>query len=280
VVFGGILGPWLLLLGLRLARSGSVSLLLSLELVATVLLGRLVFREHLSGRGWLGALGAVVAAILLAMGEGQAGVLAALLVAAACVAWGFDNHFTALIDGITPSQTTFWKGVVAGLFNLIVGGVLLRGIGNLSAVPLALAVGAFAYGVSIALYITAAQGLGASRSQIAFSTAPFFGLLLSLIFLGEPFTGAQAVAAVLVAGSLVLLLSERHAHVHRHDALVHQHWHRHDDVHHDHEHGSVPAAGPHVHPHDHSPTEHAHAHWPDLHHRHVHEKEPERGPSN
>lgn len=279
VLFGGILGPWLLLWGLRFARSGSVSLLLSLELVATVLLGRFVFKEHLSGRGWLGALGAVVAAVLLAMGEGQAGVAAALLVGAACLAWGFDNHFTALIDGITPSQTTFWKGAVAGVFNLAVGGVVLGGIGALAAIPVALVVGAFAYGVSIALYITAAQGLGASRSQIAFSTAPFFGLVLSLLFLGEPFSGTQAAATILIAGSLVLLFSERHAHLHRHDALVHQHWHRHDDEHHDHEHEGVSPAGPHVHMHEHGQTEHEHVHWPDLHHRHAHEEKADSGPS-
>jgi drug/metabolite transporter (DMT)-like permease len=272
IVSGGVLGPWLLLLGLKVARSGSVSLLLSLELVATVLLGRFVFREHLSGLGWLGAAGAVAAAVLLALGDGQAGVLGALLVGAACLCWGFDNHFTALIDGITPSQTTFWKGAVAGFFNLFVGGFLLGGVGSTAAASLGLVVGAFAYGVSIVLYITAAHGLGASRSQIAFSTAPFFGLVLSLLFLKEPFSGAQAGAAVLVVGSLVLLFSERHGHVHRHDEAVHQHWHKHDDAHHDHEH----VGGAHVHLHRHEPAVHEHAHWPDLHHRHGHESEGKR----
>ncbi len=271
IVCGGVLGPWLLLLGLKVARSGSVSLLLSLELVATVLLGRFVFREHLSGRGWLGAAGAVAAAAILAVGDGQAGVLAALLVGAACLFWGFDNHFTALIDGITPSETTFWKGAVAGLFNVSVGGFLLGGVGSIAAASLALVVGAFAYGISIVLYITAAHGLGASRSQIAFSTAPFFGLVLSLLFLKEPFSGAQALAAVLVAGSLVLLFSERHGHVHRHDVVAHQHWHRHDDGHHGHEHVGSGETGIHVHVHGHEPVEHEHAHWPDIHHRHGHE---------
>jgi hypothetical protein len=31
-------------------------------------------------------------------------------VLAACACWGLDNQLTALIDGITPSQTAFWKG--------------------------------------------------------------------------------------------------------------------------------------------------------------------------
>jgi drug/metabolite transporter (DMT)-like permease len=272
VVSGGVLGPWLLLLGLSVARSGSVSLLLNLELVATVLLGRFVFREHLSARGWFGAAGTLAAAVLLAVGEGPSGVLAALLVGAGCLCWGFDNHFTALIDGITPAQTTLWKGGIAGPFNLIVGGAVLGGAGDGTSVLLALLVGVFAYGISIALYITAAQGLGASRSQMVFSTAPFFGVILSLLFLNESFTAVQAVAAALVGGSLLLLFSERHEHVHKHHLMSHQHWHRHDDGHHEHEHTGDPGAAAHAHPHPHKEDEHAHAHWPDIHHRHDHEE--------
>jgi drug/metabolite transporter (DMT)-like permease len=279
IVSGGVLGPWLLLLGLKMARSGSVSLLLNLELVATVLLGRLVFREHLSARGWIGAAGTLAAAVLLAAGEGTSGFLAALLVGAGCLSWGFDNHFTSLIDGITPAQTTLWKGIAAGSFNLVLGGAVLGGVASGASALLALAVGALAYGVSIALYITSAQGLGASRSQIVFSTAPLFGVILSVLFLREPFTAVQAAAALLVGGSLALLFSERHGHAHRHDPIVHQHWHRHDDSHHDHEHADVPGGGAHAHSHRHEAVEHEHVHWPDLHHRHSHKDAGRRGPS-
>src|SRR5262245_33035033 len=51
VVFGGGLGPVLLLLGLRLASAASVALWLNLELVATVLLGVLWFRDRLGAAG-------------------------------------------------------------------------------------------------------------------------------------------------------------------------------------------------------------------------------------
>jgi drug/metabolite transporter (DMT)-like permease len=211
--------------------------------------------------------------VLLAGGEGGTGLLAALFVAAGCLCWGFDNHFTALIDGITPAQTTLWKGVVAGAFNVAVGSVLAGSIGGPAPVLAALLVGAVSYGLSITLYIVAAQGLGASRSQMVFSTAPFFGLLLSVTALGEPLSGIQVLAGALIAGSLALLFSEQHAHAHRHDATSHQHRHRHDDGHHDHPHADIPAGVEHLHWHDHEPREHEHRHWPDLHHRHRHADE-------
>jgi hypothetical protein len=127
------------------------------------------------------------------------------------------------------------------------------------------------YGFSITLYVTAAQGLGATRSQMIFSTAPFFGLLLSVTVLGEAFSGAQAVAAGLMVVSLMVLFSEKHEHVHRHDSISHQHLHRHDVVHNDHEHEGFRDAESHLHWHEHNPKKHAHKHWPDLHHRHGHE---------
>ncbi len=280
IVLGGILGPVLLLLGLSAASSGSVSLWLNLEFVATVILGHFVFREHLTSRGWIAAGGTFIAAVLLVGGEGGGGVLPAVLITSGCLCWGFDNHFTALIDGISPAQTTLWKGVAAGAFNLLMGGAVAGGAGLPVVVLVALIVGAVSYGLSITLYITAAQGLGATRSQMIFSTAPFFGLLLSVTVLGEAFTGAQAMAAGLIVVSLMILFSEKHAHAHRHDSLSHQHLHRHNGLHHDHEHDGLRTAVSHVHGHEHNPQKHAHKHWPDLHHRHGHGDDDERGPSN
>ncbi len=270
IVLGGIVGPWLLLLGLQRASAGSVSLWLNLEFVATVLLGHFVFREYMTLRGWIAAGGTLVSAVLLVGAEGNPGLLSVLFVAGACICWGIDNHLTALIDGITPAQTTLWKGAAAGVFNLVVGGLLAGGIGSFGLVVSALVVGALAYGLSVSLYITAAQGLGASRSQMIFSTAPFFGLLFAVIILGETFTGMQALATAIIAASLVILFSERHQHIHRHDPVTHRHDHDHDDDHHAHDHVTSQSGANHTHWHEHEASDHTHAHWPDLHHRHPH----------
>jgi drug/metabolite transporter (DMT)-like permease len=274
IALGGILGPLLLLVALRFANAGSVSLWLNLEFVATVMLGHFIFKESLTLRGWIAATGIFAAAMLLAEGSGG-GLVPVALVALGCICWGLDNHFTALIDGISPAQTTFCKGAVAGIFNLIAGSVLSGGITLSTAFYAALLVGAFSYGVSITLYVTAAQRLGAVRSQMLFSTAPFFGLLLSWTVLGEAFTWIQAVSAGLMAVSLTILFTERHAHLHRHDFLLHRHIHRHDGLHHNHDHAEAGKARPHSDWHQHPPAEHSHKHWPDLHHRHDHKKKPD-----
>jgi drug/metabolite transporter (DMT)-like permease len=273
VAAGGIAGPVLLLLGLRAAAATSVSLWLNLEVVATALLGVLIFREHFGLRGWLGIAAALAGAVMLSVSAGSAGLVAGGLVLLACVCWGIDNHLTALIDGITVSQSTFWKGLVAGATNLTIGILLVP----LRADPLliggAVLVGMWAYGVSIALYITAAQALGATRAQVAFASAPFFGVVFSVLALGEPLTAEILVAGLLMFGGIALLTRERHSHVHEHEPQEHEHAHRHDDGHHSHQHAEFPAGAWHTHRHRHEAVVHAHPHWPDLHHRHRHERD-------
>ncbi len=272
VIFGGMLGPLALLAGLRLANASSVSMWLNLEMVATAVLGHFIFKDHLTRTGWIAAGGILLSAVILTSGEGSAGILAGVLVTLACICWGIDNHLTALIDGITPAQSTFWKGLVAGTTNLIIGISIAPLVGSMGAVVGGLILGVFAYGFSIVLYITAAQHLGATRSQLIFSSAPFWGILLSILILGEKFTWQLAVAIILFIASLVLLMREQHQHHHIHEEMLHDHPHRHDDGHHDHHDMDVPD-GWHSHPHQHVFLKHAHPHLPDLHHRHTHTKE-------
>jgi drug/metabolite transporter (DMT)-like permease len=270
IVAGGIAAPVLLLLALRSSEAASVSLWLNLEVAATAILGTLIFREHLGFSGWGGVAAAFAGGMILSLPLGMAGLAAAFLVLLACACWGLDNHLTALIDGITPSQSTFWKGVVAGITNLAIGVALDPFAAGMVAVLCALLVGAWAYGASIVLYIRSAQVLGATRAQIAFACAPFFGVLGSVLVLGESLTGTHLAAGGLFIAGIALFALERHAHVHAHEAMEHEHSHRHDDGHHLHVHPDLPRGAMHTHRHRHEPMTHAHPHWPDLHHRHDH----------
>ncbi len=270
VVFGGVLGPVLLLVGLRLAPSASVSLWLNLETTATALLAWALFKESLHRTTWLASVLVVAAGVLLASPDGFSVAPSAVLVALACVCWGLDNNFTAVIDGYTPAQTTFAKGLVAGVFNLAAGLLLEDTWPSSSSAASALAVGALGYGASITLYIRGAQQLGATRSQLLFSTAPFLGVGVAWLALGEPVLPVQLGGAALMVVAIGLLTLHKHGHRHRHEAVVHTHAHRHDDGHHDHTHPDLPADAWHTHEHSHDEVVHEHDHEPDLHHRHEH----------
>lgn len=270
VLAGGVIGPLLLLFGLRAAQSASVSLWLNLEVVATAALAVLFFRENLGWRTWVSAGSVVAGGALLAAPDGFAAAPAAALVAGACVCWALDNNLTALIDGLTPWQSTLIKGAVAGATNLAIGLAAGAPLPDLDVAAAAMLVGALGYGVSIVLYIAGAQQLGATRAQLAFSTAPLAGLAVAWTALGEPVLAIQLAAAALIAAGVALLATGHHEHRHTHEALTHSHSHRHDDGHHTHVHTGLPAWLRHTHEHEHEALAHAHDHVPDLHHRHGH----------
>lgn len=277
VIFGGVLGPVLMLEALRAAPAGGIALLLNLETVATTLLAVVFFRETIDRRSLFASGLILVAGAMLAGPAGGVSPRAFVFIALACACWGLDNNWTATIAGLTPSRTTLIKGVVAGLTSLTVGLSIEMPTGSIAAtwpsLVAALGVGTLAYGASIALYIRGAQQLGASRSQLLFSTAPFFGLLGATMGRGEPMTWILIVAGLLMATGILVLSSSRHGHVHDHESLEHTHHHRHDDGHHDHAHPGQPAHQAHTHVHRHEARRHVHPHAPDLHHRHAHDRE-------
>jgi drug/metabolite transporter (DMT)-like permease len=270
ILFGGVLGPIALLLGLQAAPAASVSLWLNLETTATALLAWAFFRENLDRRTWTANLLVLAAGVMLAAPDGFAVAPAATLIALACFCWGLDNNLTALIDGFTPAQTTCAKGAVAGGFNLGLGMLIEGPLPGAGPVGAALAVGALAYGASIVLYIRGAQQLGATRSQMLFATAPFLGMALAWSVLSEPILGVQLAAAATMVLALALILTGHHGHPHQHLARTHTHAHRHDDDHHDHPHEGLARDVWHTHEHSHEAKQHSHPHQPDLHHRHEH----------
>ncbi len=273
VVFGGLLGPLLLLVGLRAAPAGAVSLWLTLETVATALFARWLFQEHLGRLGGLAVALVVVASTLL---SSQLEVSrAALLVALACACWGLDNNLTSQIDGYTPERITMIKGAATAAV-MIPAGLLAGASPTWTSALAATLIGAGGYGASLVLYVAGAQQLGATRSQLLFSTAPLFGLFPAWYWLGEELRWSHGVAVVLMGVALWLLHrdSSTHSHRHRHAAVTHTHFHRHDDGHHGHQHTNGEARGSfvgwHQHAHSHEEVVHDHPHRPDLHHRHRH----------
>jgi drug/metabolite transporter (DMT)-like permease len=269
IVFGGMLGPLLLMLGLSRTSAASGALLLNLEGLATMAIAWIVFRENVDRRLLLGALAILGGAVLLSWNGRSFGLDAGgLLIAAACLCWGIDNNLTRKLSAADPVQIAMVKGLVAGAVNVALAlwlGAALPAAGPLAAGGL---VGFLGVGVSLAMFVLALRHLGTARTGAYFSLAPFIGAVLALVLFDEAVTVSLVAAGLLMALGLWLHLAERHDHAHFHDLLEHDHAHSHDE-HHQHTHDG-PVSEPHSHWHRHDPMHHRHPHYPDLHHRHEH----------
>lgn len=270
ILFGGVLGPAFLMIGLRATGAASTALLLNLEILFTALIAWGLFRENAGLRVVFGMALLLAGATLLAFAMNQVKGFAwgALAVVAACLCWAIDNNLTRDVSSPHPVALALIKGAVAGPIN--VGLALFAGAAMPAADGLgaALLIGAVGYGASLVLFITALRELGSARTAAYFASAPFAGVALALLIGTESPPLMFWLAMAMMATGVWLHLSERHAHTNTHEALVHDHEHVHD-THHRHEHEPGQDAGkPHRHPHRHQPLTHTHPHTPDLHHRH------------
>jgi drug/metabolite transporter (DMT)-like permease len=270
---GGIVGPVLMLHGLRLVPGVTGSLLLNLEAPFTMLLAVTLFGEHLGRRELLAAAVIVGGGALLGVAPGTGAsvesALGVVALAGATLAWALDNNLSQRLSLRDPIAVVRVKALSAGAGSLLIavwlgepfpaGRVLLAAIG----------VGIASYGLSILLDAYALRYVGAAREAAYFATAPFFGALVAVPLFGESLSGTQLGAGVLMAFGVGALLRERHGHLHGHASLTHEHVHTHDE-HHQHEHDVAPPAGEHSHPHTHEPLVHDHPHVSDAHHRHRH----------
>jgi drug/metabolite transporter (DMT)-like permease len=271
IAFGGMIGPWLMLVGLDRVSGVTGALLLNLEAPFTMLIAMLAFREHLS-RGSAAAAVLVVAGAAV-LGRPWAGGLGGdlrggLAIAGACLGWGIDNNLSQRLSLKDPRQIVLAKTLGAGTLMLALAKLLGQPLPPPATLAPALLLGALSYGASLLLDMHALRLLGAAREAAYFATAPFLGAALAVPLLGAaPGAGEIAAGALMIAG-VALLARERHSHVHTHETIEHEHVHVHDE-HHGHGHGGD-VVGPHSHVHRHEPVTHEHAHVSDLHHRHRH----------
>jgi drug/metabolite transporter (DMT)-like permease len=270
VLSGAMVGPVLLVLGLRRLPGSAGALLLNLEAPFTALLAVLIFGEHLGLRGILALALVTAGACALAFAPGGLHIDAtgAAMVAMACVAWALDTNLTQRLSLREPVALVRFKGLCGGACTLVLAAIWREAVPGPGQIGAALLIGALGYAPSVVWHVRALRELGAARQSAIFATAPFVGALLSWPVLGEVPGPRELLAAILMGAGVALLASDKHAHVHEHEALEHEHLHVHDE-HHQHRH-DAPVAEPHSHAHRHEALVHEHPHASDLHHRHPH----------
>ena len=241
IFFGGVLAPTLFMIGLMQTSAATTSLLLNLESVLTAVLAWVFFKEHTDRRMVVGMLCIVAGGVVLSLNEHltSQGWLGSLSIAAACFCWAIDNNLTRNISTADPVFITGSKGLVAGIVNISLAVSLGLMLPAWKTISEGLLLGFFGYGISLVLFVLALRGLGTVRTGAYFSTAPFIGAAIAILFFHNAVTISFGIAAILMLIGVWIHLMERHEHSHTH----------------------MTEAGE---------ITHSHPHYPDVHHRHSH----------
>ena len=141
---GAVIGPVLLVIGLRRLPGVPAALLLNLEAPLTAVLAVAVFGEHLSARGWTAAALLAGGAVALGAAPGtlRIDLWGAVALVLACTAWALDTNLTQRLSLRDPVALVRFKGLAGGACTLLIGLALGGQLPAPRATAAALAVGA------------------------------------------------------------------------------------------------------------------------------------------
>jgi len=213
IACGGILAPVAFAFGLRASTGATASLLLNLESVFTVALAWFLFGEHRNARVISGMALIVIGCALLGGGDSPAAATwqGAALIAGACLLWALDNNLTRKVAGNDAVAIAAAKGVAGGAVNLALAALVAGAPPAASTLVATGAVGLAGYGISLVLFVVGMRGLGAARASAYYALAPFIGVAVAFLVLGEAAPAAFWPALALMSAGVWLHLTERRA---------------------------------------------------------------------
>jgi drug/metabolite transporter (DMT)-like permease len=186
MIFLDILAPILFLIGVNTTDGVVVGLLSNTELIFTLVVALIVFKEKLNPRLWF-SLSLIFMGIFLSnIPDGsfqfQIGQLWILF---AMALWGLENNVSRKLSLGNPLNVVMIKGLATGIGTMIISVVLLETIPSTVDMLIALLAGFVIYGGSLIFYVFSQRTLGAARVQMIQSFAPLAGGLLAFLFFNE-----------------------------------------------------------------------------------------------
>jgi drug/metabolite transporter (DMT)-like permease len=270
ILFGGFLGPILMIFSLKYLNASSVSLFTNFEMIFTVMISILFLGESKDIKFFLGFFLVVGGVLFLNLDFDSFSIKlnrGVLFILASTFCWALDNNFTSKISSKDPVSIAMFKGFGGGVLSLFISYFTA----TLKSAPIYYFVGAvvcgiLSYALSLVLIIYSVREMGVSRTFTIFNSYPVFAFILSMLLFSEPFTLRVIFSFLLVTFGMFLVILSKHNHLHSH-ILEHEHLHSHNDLHHNHKHDEIESSISHSHKHVHNIT-HSHPHYNDIHHLH------------
>jgi drug/metabolite transporter (DMT)-like permease len=212
-ITGAVVAPLLFFTGLAQSKASDTSVLSNAEILFTVLLAIVFFREKLKPIGYLSVALVIVGVIIITNNlEFSTSILdikseGDLLILAAMVFWGLDNNISKIASQrIDVARLIQLKSAIGSscLFAI----VLLLGIPiniTIADVPNIVLLGVVGFGISVFFFLNSLKRIGTVRTMVIYSTSAIFGLFLASVLLHETIGIYHVVAIALMLAGIFLI---------------------------------------------------------------------------
>ena len=209
-LLGGGIAPFLFFEGLKRTTASDASVLEGGELLFTVMIALLFFKEKLTKIGYLGIAITIIGITLISLSSDINSHnnwytfnfnIGNILIIFSTLCWGLDNNISRIISKRITNTAKI------GLIKSLIGGTLLLSVSfflgyklnfEIAQIPYLLILGVGGFGLSLFFFIESLRIIGTLKTIIIFSSSAIFGLILSFILLDEKIGIMQLIATTLV----------------------------------------------------------------------------------
>ena len=209
---GGIVGPVVYFFGLQTTAASDASLLANAEMVFTIVIASIAFREKLSRTGLLAvilvSIGVVVVTTNLQFSNSLFDFVSPghLLILTSGLCWGLDNNIiTYASERIDVVKFIQLRSSLTGPILLLLSYLSSVFPPNASGLGKIFLIGLLVFGGSLYFNFLALKWLGAIRSTLIFPISSVFGLIAAYIILDETIGIYQIVSVGVIFVGIYLM---------------------------------------------------------------------------
>ena len=216
-ISGAVIGPILFFVGLEESTASDSALLLNGEIIFSVFLAILLFREKLPTIGYL-AVALVIAGVIIVTTNMEFSYstfdvqnVGNLFIIGATLFWALDNNLSKILSTrLDIARIVQLKSLIGGSVLLLLVFVLQIPINvELEHLPNILLLGVAGFGASIFFFLHSLKRIGTVKTIMIFSTSSVFGLIFASIFLQESISYFQLIAIVVILSGIYLLYKKQ-----------------------------------------------------------------------
>jgi drug/metabolite transporter (DMT)-like permease len=201
-----IFAPIFFLIGVKETNGSLVGLLSNAELIFTLMIALLFFREKLSRFSWIASI-LIVFGLIIANYQGMSiqFEIGSLWIILGTLFWGLENNVSKKLSFGNPLFVVIFKGIGTGIGTLIIAFILNEVAPTFLYLMFSFVAGFLIYGLSLIFYVNAQRSQGAAKVQLIQSFAPILGGILSWLFFQETLSITTVFGYVMVVIALILL---------------------------------------------------------------------------
>lgn len=211
-ICGATLAPFLYFLGLNQSNASDTSILSNAEIVFTVLLALIFFKERLKPIGFV-AVGLVLFGVVIVTSNLQVSSslfqinTGHLLIIGSTLFWALDNNLSRIISTrVNTARLVQLKSAIGG--TIMLGIIFALGIPlqiSVQQIPYLILLSVLGFGGSLYFFLQSLKRIGTIRTITIFSMSSVFGLVFAGIFLHEQISVFQIIAIVIMLTGIYLI---------------------------------------------------------------------------